>query len=377
MNSSYAALARISMFAAAIAPAAVSALGACSSPEAPGGPVSSDSLQSPDHKHRDAGNDSGPAPSGDGGACTGCARDWAQFPPIAQVDGASELWVMSDVHGDYQAFTTLLTAGGLLAGAPDVAANAQWKGGRAVLVIVGDLIDKGPDAPDVVRLAAALQASAQKAGGRVIVTMGNHEAEFLADPENSKATKSDGFDPELTADGLSPDQTAAGGNDIGYFIRNLPFAARVNDWFFAHAGKTDGKTISALSSDLQSGVDSAGFGAPVLSGTDSMLEARLSGTGSQWWDATGDARGLLSQWTSALGANHLVMGHQPGDVAFADGTTRAQDTLFKAYGGLLYLVDTGSSVDVDQTGGMLLHVPDLTTPDVEYQVSPDGSSSQL
>jgi hypothetical protein len=47
------------------------------------------------------------------------------------------------------------------------------------------MIDKGPDAPDVVRFLSALQTSAASAGGRVIVTMGNHEAEFLAAPTNS------------------------------------------------------------------------------------------------------------------------------------------------------------------------------------------------
>lgn len=255
---------------------------------------------------------------------------------------------------------------------------ATWNAGTAALVVVGDLIDKGPDAPDVVRLFAALQVQAQAAGGHVIVTMGNHEAEFLANPTNSKASAATGIDPELQAIGLTPQQTAAGQDDVGAFILHMPFAARVDDWFFVHAGNTNGQSLSALSTALQMGVDSMGFGAPILSDTSSMLETKLSGSGPQWWDATNNPTTLLTQWTNALNAHHLVMGHQPGAVGFASGPQRAQDQMFKAYGGLLFLVDTGLSVDVDATGGALLHVTGVGTAQEAYEeVHPNGTKTAL
>jgi len=307
---------------------------------------------------RDAGaaSDSGAAPGHDAAACSTCARNWSAYPPIAQVDGATELWALSDIHGDYSACTTLLAAAHLIAAAPATPGAVQWAGGHATLVVVGDMIDKGPDAPDVLRLLAALQVSAAAAGGAVVATMGNHEAEFLANPENSKATGTDGLDPQLTAAGMTPDATAAGDDPIGAFIRDLPFAARVDDWFFCHAGDTQGETLAQLSSDLQAGVDSSGFGATVLSATTSLLEAKLAGSPPQWWDATGNATTLLTTWTQALGVKHLVMGHQPGSVGISGGTTRAKDQMAAEYGGLLFLIDTGMSVDVDATGGALLHV---------------------
>jgi hypothetical protein len=316
--------------------------------------------------------------SGSGSACSGCARDWTAYPPIAQVDGVGELWVVSDVHGDYGAITKLLAAANIMPSAPAMPSMASWSGGTAALVVVGDLIDKGPDAPDVVRLFATLQTQAEAAGGHVVVTMGNHEAEFLADPTNSKASASNGIDPELQAIGLTPQQTAAGQDDIGAFLRNLPFAARVDDWFFVHAGNTNGQSLSALAGALQSGVDAMGFGAPILSDPTSMLETKLNNSAPQWWDATSDPTTLLTQWTSALGAKHLVMGHQPGAFAFADGSKRAQDELYKAYGGLLFLIDTGLSVDVDATGGALLHVQGAGTASETYEeVLPTGKAMSL
>ena len=319
-----------------------------------------------------------PVADADADACTVCGRDWTKYPAIADVSGATELWVVSDIHGDYGACTKLLAAGHVIASVPSTPSAVQWGAGSATFVVVGDMIDKGPDAPDVVTLLSALQVSAAAAGGRVIVTMGNHEAEFLADPENSKATGADGLDPQLAALGLSPDATAAGSDAIGAFIKNLPFAARVDDWFFVHAGDTNGATFSALQTSLQSGVDSMGFGAPVLADAGSLLEARLNSSSPQWWDATGNATTLLTSWTSALGVKHLVMGHQPGAVGITNGPNRAKDQMAAEYGGLLFLIDTGLSVDVDDTGGALLHVTNVgTSTEAWAQVLPDGSTKSL
>ncbi|MEO7109858.1 MAG: metallophosphoesterase [Polyangiaceae bacterium] len=306
------------------------------------------------------------------------ARNWAEFPAIAQVDGVSEIWALSDIHGDYAALTKLLAGANVITKVPDGPSTVIWSQGAAVLVIVGDLIDKGPDAPDVVRLMMALQISAAAAGGKVIVTMGNHEAEFFANPYNDKASGEAGVDPELGAIGLTPDATAAGVDDIGLFLRDLPIAARVDDWFFVHAGKTDGLTASGLSTEIQNEIDDAGFGASVLSADASMLEARLNDSPPQWWDVTGDAGGLLTQWTNALGAKHLVMGHQPGAVGIAGGPNRNSDDMFAAYGGLVFLIDTGMSVGVDDTGGALLHVKNAGMMTVTFEeVLPNGNKKSL
>ena len=303
----------------------------------------------------------------DGGARAG-ARDWSAHPAIEQLAGAPSLYIFSDVHADYPALIKLL------AGAGVIDAAHRWKAGDAALVVVGDLIDKGPDAVDVIRFFIALQASAAAAGGHVIVTMGNHEAQFLADPQNSKATASDGFDPELRAAGLSPESVAAGVGDVGLFVRDLPFAARVGDWFFAHAGNTGGRTLAQLSSDLQRGVDAAGFGAPVLSASDSLLEMKFSER--IFWEAFGKPEATLAQWTSALGVHHVVMGHQPAAVTFADGVQRKADTIFQRYG-TIFLVDTGLSEGVDGTGGAILHVPNPADAGSAEVITPDGAHMPL
>jgi hypothetical protein len=307
-------------------------------------------------------------------------RDWCRYPVVREVDDVSELYAVSDIHADYAALTTLLSGAGLISEAPEDPRWVRWTGGDAALVVVGDSIDRGPDAVNVLRLLMTLERTAPLWGGQVIVTMGNHEAEFLANPENGAAMDGAvGIDRELVEAGYSVDATAEGEDRIGRFLYDLPIGARVGDWFFVHAGNTHGQSIAQITSAVQAGLDADGFGSPVLSASTSLLETKfVVGSPTQWWDATGDAKALLTAWTQALGVQHLVMGHQPQAVTITGGPKRAQDVMAAEFGGLLFFVDTGMSVGVDHTGGGLLHVTDVGGPTEAWEeVMPDGSSRAL
>jgi hypothetical protein len=154
----------------------------------------------------------------------------------------------------------------------------RWRAGKAVLVCTGDLIDKGRHSLKVIALLRAREEDAARAGGRVIVLMGNHEAEFLADPADDD--KALAFLKELEKEGLDPKDVAAGRDALGVggFLRHLPFAARVNDWFFAYAGDTHGLDLPGLRTELEEEVDEKGYGADVLLGKKGLLEARLHNT---------------------------------------------------------------------------------------------------
>jgi hypothetical protein len=56
-----------------------------------------------------------------------------------------------------------------------------------------------------------------------------------------------------------------------------------------------------------------------------------------------------------LRAKHLVIGHQPGKVHFADGTVREKDEPF-AWAGRVFLIDTGLSRGVSDSGGVVLEI---------------------
>jgi hypothetical protein len=97
-----------------------------------------------------------------------------------------------------------------------------------------------------------------------------------------------------------------------------------------------------------------------LIGADSLLEARLTPKGAvtkPWVDADPrrSAPELLAASLAALGAEHLVIGHQPGEVRLADGTERKRGEMFQIYG-LLFLIDVGMSRGVGDSHGAALHI---------------------
>jgi len=303
----------------------------------------------------------------------GEARDWSAHPAIVQVQTDQDIYALGDIHGDYEKLTQLLAGTKLIADVPEDPSDVQWAAGKSTLVIVGDFIDKYDRSLDVIACLRALQHDAEKKGGRVIITMGNHEAEFLAGggkkkkavsivdkiaETDGKGKKSPTLDSELKAAGIAATDVAEGkdAQGIGQFLRNLPIAAKVNDWFFCHAGNTHGAMLESLSESLMKGIDADGFGATVLSDPDSILQARMHP--HPWWEAKDASMGEqeLRANLEALDCRRLVFGHQPGPVTFADGTQRAADQIFTKFDGLVFLIDTGMSRGADGARGAVLQI---------------------
>ncbi len=297
--------------------------------------------------------------TGDGarsdGTVSPTGRDWAKNPAILELGSFTTLYAMSDMHGSYSALLKLLSTWSLIAGNPATPGAATWTGGDATLVMAGDMIDKGPQAPEIVDFMRALEVSAAAAGGKVIVTLGNHEAEFLVDPMNSKATAAGGIDPELMAMSISPATYASGMDVHGKWLRERPFAVRVEKWFISHAGDTGNQTVAQLEAALRDAVDNHGFNAPAVIGTSSILESK------GWY--TADAT-LAGQYATTVGAAHIVIGHTPGALGFVGsiGADSAK-TLFK--------IDCGIANGDSQ--GAILRVTHSAANEVAEELKPDGT----
>ena len=309
------------------------------------------------------------------GAAAG-ARDWKRYPAITQIAKADEIFAIGDAHSDFVRLARAMTAAGIIEKQPEKPQDARWCAGKAVLVTTGDMVDKGPRALDVLRLLIAVRADARRAGGDVVILAGNHEAEFLADPG---APKGQEFAKQLKAANLDPAQVGACKGEVGEFLCSLSFAARVGDWFFAHGGNAGGRTIDQLTADLQNGLDREGYRTRHLIGDDSILEARLNGEGRKpWIDAGMPDRGereLLADYAKALDVAHIVEGHVPSPVVFADGVQRNRGEMFQRFG-LLFLIDTGMSEGVDDSGGAVLHIT-YGGGERAAAICPDGTKTLL
>lgn len=283
------------------------------------------------------------------------ARDWAAHPAIVELDDADEVFALSDPHGGYLTLAQLLKSNHLIDDFPPEpdrleASPTHWTGGRATLVVAGDLIDKGTSSLGVIDLLRSLEAQAPAAGGRVVVTLGNHEAEFFVDPHNHKATSNEpnavGIDNELLARGIDPKEVAerrdAAGR--GAWLANLPFAVRVKKWFFAHSGNTGGDRVEELEARLRTALDEKGWKAKAIVGDDSILEAE------EWYGDPNRDR-VAAKNAAALGVKHIVFGHDPGAMKDRGRILSNQD------GSLVKLnVNMGLDLKESSIGGLLLHI---------------------
>lgn len=123
--------------------------------------------------------------------------------------------VLGDLHADLVALRTILTRAGLIDG-------DSWRGGRTILVQLGDVVDRGPQSLDTYDYLADLQTRARKGRGEVIRLLGNHEVALV----EGDFTMADFPHPEVLADRIKGDVMSG----------RVRAAYAHGGWLFTHAG---------------------------------------------------------------------------------------------------------------------------------------------
>src|SRR5262249_45374806 len=122
-------------------------------------------------------------------SAAGATRDWNKYPAVLQLTTNEDVFAIGDPHGDLDRLTGVLLAAGLIAAAPSAPDQVKWAGGKSVLVITGDLIDKGSDSLGVIALLRKLQSDAASRGGQVIISWAITRQNFwLSPPERKQGT---------------------------------------------------------------------------------------------------------------------------------------------------------------------------------------------
>jgi hypothetical protein len=96
----------------------------------------------------------------------------AQASPNASpcaVRTTERIVAVGDVHGGYEQFRAILRATGL------IDERNRWIGHRAILVQMGDMLDRGAASREAIDLLRQLERDAAQAGGHVYALLGNHE----------------------------------------------------------------------------------------------------------------------------------------------------------------------------------------------------------
>eukprot|EP01062_Namystynia_karyoxenos_P022302 TRINITY_DN18546_c0_g1_i2.p1 TRINITY_DN18546_c0_g1~~TRINITY_DN18546_c0_g1_i2.p1 ORF type:complete len:235 (+),score=75.00 TRINITY_DN18546_c0_g1_i2:79-783(+) len=175
-----------------------------------------------------------------------CAAAAAAALAAAQDAPRRRVVAFGDLHGDLDAAQRLLRFSGLANCTPAEAPadptaeggasglRCEWTGGDALLVQVGDLVDRGPQGPELYRLfLEELPDAARAAGGDVITLLGNHELMQLQGAFHYV------HPDEMNAFGGRKQRKAAFRLPDGEFARllaALPAAVEVDGTFLVHAG---------------------------------------------------------------------------------------------------------------------------------------------
>ena len=148
--------------------------------------------------------------------------------PDVEVHGVDSLYVVGDTHGDFEPLVRSLRNAGLIND------RLGWMGGRRHLVFAGDLTDRGPRVNRLLWFVYRLEREAARAGGRVHVLLGNHEAMVLlgdlryVHPQESALAE---------RHGMSYDQLFHTGESVlGRWLASKPAAIRIDRVLIAHAG---------------------------------------------------------------------------------------------------------------------------------------------
>lgn len=152
-------------------------------------------------------------------------------PSAWRADGVPRIVALSDVHGAYEPMLRTLANAGV------IDEELAWSGGATHLVVVGDLLDRGPDSREAMDLLMRLEGEAAGAGGKVHVLIGNHEAmNLMGDLRYVSAGEYAAFAADETADERERAYKAwsAGSTDADTPERRAAFDRQYPAGYFAH-----------------------------------------------------------------------------------------------------------------------------------------------
>lgn len=160
---------------------------------------------------------------------------------------------LSDIHGQYDLLRRLLRANGI------IDAGDRWRYGDGLLVVGGDVFDRGPRVTEAFWLLQQLQLQARRAGGDVLFVLGNHETMTLYEdlrylnPKYAEVASRLGRPYPALYDADSV---------LGRWLRQSPVIARVGDTLFVHGGMSPEFLAAGIDNDEANARYQASLGTP-------------------------------------------------------------------------------------------------------------------
>ncbi|HCC70471.1 MAG TPA: hypothetical protein DEQ09_04880 [Bacteroidales bacterium] len=148
------------------------------------------------------------------------------IPPCIY-DTPSKIFVMGDIHGQYERMVEMLISGGVI----DDKLNWSWGDGH--LIFIGDIFDRGEGVMEAYWLIYKLEQQAENKNGKVHLIMGNHEAMILKNDIRYISNKYYSLTSNL---GLSYHELFSENTVIGKWLKTKNVVEKVGNTLFIHAG---------------------------------------------------------------------------------------------------------------------------------------------
>lgn len=262
---------------------------------------------------------------------------------------------VSDIHGDYESLVEILRA------ATVIGDNLHWTWDTGLLIIDGDVFDRGPAVTECLWLIYRLEQEAAAAGGAVIFLLGNHELmvlrgdlRYLHERYTTGIVKTS----RIAYDDLYGPETV-----LGQWLRTKHTVARVNRTLFVHGGLLpdmfqNGQSLDNINDAVRNGLD---YSSLRLRFSESV-RGLFGSFGPLWF--RGLTRGIEDRYEPSTtpqvdsilrycNVDEIVVGHSQQDsiVTYHDGKVIAIDIVVEEMGGQRALLwDDGQFYRVTPSG---------------------------
>lgn len=141
--------------------------------------------------------------------------------------GVSKIAAISDIHGQYDTFITLLKNNNI------IDQDGTWSYGEGHFVVAGDIFDRGPNVTEVLWFLYDLEKQAAQRGGKVHVLLGNHDVMVLNGNLRSVHPK---YTEIATILGKPFHTFFTKETVLGNWLRTRPVVVKINTMLFTHGG---------------------------------------------------------------------------------------------------------------------------------------------
>jgi hypothetical protein len=279
-------------------------------------------------------------------------------PNPSYVKTAGNIFVIGDVHGNYNAFINLLINNKI------IDADLKWIFGDGQFIQLGDVFDRGAYVTETLWFLYSLQIQARNSGGDVHMLLGNHEIMALTGDHRYLNAKYEYFTHYTQTEYFRLFDT---NSVLGRWLRCQNIILRINDYLCMHAGiSPEFAAYGYAYPDINLRVRN------YLNSDDALEEGSpediiLGASGPLWYRGYMDPESgptevtleFIDNYFNLQGLKRMVFGHNE------------QRTIKKFYGGKIISADVALDESGNTAQGLLISGDEI------YRCFSDGITERL